>query len=880
MAVFKGDCSLLIDAGAGNTRRYSLRTANVTGAPTDRATWEGDAGSSVTLFFRNETAGAVPPGNADNVFELLVYYETGTGTLVKTLHSGTTPPADGTSYTFHFTSNGDSGGSPRAGTLRLYIRADRDAIVAYDRNSDNTGGSGTSGTGDQGALRSNLLVSDLTVSAYPSGSKFAYGVAADEQFTLTATHTQKYADRDNETFDMISLNASDVAVETFTDVELGAATTTAQAFTVDDTYATGDNNYGFRFTVNNNSLLLTGEKWTRPIDSGANVTQDGTNSVKRSSFYVVNPDVTFASVTPGQTKYNRGESATVTYNIQNARSQNLTRSMTALVKDSGGATKKTITDTGATYGDGGTSDYTIADNDKATYDLTGDQWTLTGSVTGARFTNTPNVYTVSRKWQVSTSNSSVNNGIHVGKAASPTSDTGAIRNRGQDTFFNYYVYNVRSELLGNVAGFFNIRPISSETYEESSTGFTLATGQMTGASAKYTVDTDEATGFKTIVFASLAASGSSQPRTGTAGSGNFAESDTSVGEWQVSATYTVLTRTQKEATRNADPLDDKFTIGEDVIYHFAEVRDATGDVVSGAVLDFFQINPASSTTQQFLAHTTSGDGWTESSPGQAFDSRAPAGTGWKQRSTITGAGANNGNSGTDDLDITMLSAFTANKNIIPSLGPVAGIPNTLGYMPPTEGNHLKPGDLALGGLAFLVNGVRTTPDSAPSLLFARFNIQTQKAEVLQTDGTFQSKTLPNGSPNPAYIEDVNGRPNFFPLKFQTPEGLEWLAFWGTAAQIQAAAGVPPGSESAVGYVMDTGTWATGKIYVVSHLLYNSQPFYDDEWEVFIGSSRQHPFGVESLPEANIEFDHSSGHAHYGVNDPVTGRKSGVGIGKR
>lgn len=794
MAVFKGDCSLLIDGGLGNTRRYSLRTENVTGAPANRTTWEGNADTSITLYFRNETTGATPPGDADTAFELLVYYETGTGTLIKTLYSGAAPPADGTSYTLHLTANGDSGGGARCGQLRLYIRADRNAIVAYDRNSDNTGGSGTAGTGDQGCIRSNMLVSDLAVSAYPAGSKFAYGTAADETFTLTATHTQKYADTNNETFDIAVLNSSDSTVESVADLEVGAGTTTAQAFTVDDTYATGDNNYGFKFTVNNNGSLLTTEKWTVPVDNGANVTQDGTNAVKRSSFYVVNPDVTFVSVAPGQTVYNRGEAATVTFGIQNARSQAVTRQMTALVKDSSGTTKKTITDTGSTYGDGGSSDYTIGATDKASYDLVGDQWTLVGNVAGARFTNTPNVYKVSRMWTMSVNDAApAEASVWTGTGASPGSDAKTVFNRGQQCFFHTHIFNCRGEHLANQAINFNVRPVGSETYDEAAndTDTLVTMGGTTGhfghGGAKYTVDTDETVGGKALVVASSSTTaGANQPRTGTAGDGNFAESNLVTPEWTVSATYTVLTRTQKESTRNADAMDTQFTIGEDVIYQFGNVVDA-----SGAPVDWVgtasQVNPSGSTTQSFAMTGAAASGGWSADPGQAFDSRAPAGGGWLQRTVLLGAD-NQGNSGSDDQAISMLSAFTANKNICIFVAAVAA-----------EDRHIRVGESIRVLITFRISGIRTAADTGGVTIAISKKIANDATRILQADGSFADTALVEFECAPAAQTGV------------------YVCTFGAGME----------------HAMDMANFVAGKYQVLVKLLKDGQEFRDDEdFEIF------------------------------------------------
>jgi len=1015
MAVFLGD-AVVVETSAGSTRYFALRTEDTAGGTgSDRTTWQGDAGSSITLYFKTGTTGALPPGTA-SVVELLVYYETGTGTLVRTLHNGA-PPADGTPYTFHFTNTGESGGSPRCGQLRLYVRADRNTAITYDVNSD--------ANGDQGVIRSNMVVSDLSVNAYPSGSKFAYGTASNESFTLTATHTQKYADRDNETYDLESTDATDVAVETFSDVEVGAATTTAQAYVVDDTYATGDNNYGARFRVNNSGLLRTNQPWTVPVDGGANVTQDGTNAVKRSAFYVVNPDVTIGTVTLGESVYNREETATLSFPITNARGESLTRSMTTRIKDSGGTVKKTITDTGGTYGDGGAGDYAIAATDKATNDLTGDQWTLEGNTTGARFTNTPNVYAVSRMWQGGKENTGVDGGVKTGKTAG--ADDATIRNRGQTLFFDGFIYNARGELLAGPTVNFNVRPTGSETYDESNDTVALASGQFQDS---YSVETDETVGDKTLVVASQTTASANQPRAGTGGSGNFFEttvqrtlddvgtnhgllvglnvpvlvaspfsgegnafdfdgvpdlggnaagirirSDPSIGvatsdntfkitakirrgrqgagvteaicgkwdtgisnenwllqisgdklalscvngsativsavgtttllqntlydiegewdgatlrvkvggvqegstpaftafqapnattpltigrisggasfpfdgiidkveltkdgtvvsrwemdalseeaEWSVSATYTVESRTQKTSERTGDAESTQFTIGEDVVYNFAHVADASGDDVDGARVDFFQINPSNAQTQQQLDIATGSDGWAPD-PGQVFDSRAPAGVGWIQRATINSDAANNGNSGTNDQSIAMLSAFTANKAVITGFGAIAGVPNTAGYDTHVLGEIPRPGDRLLVGVAIIVEGTRTAPDATPVPTFslAQFNQSTAKVEVLQSDGTWKDQ------------DDVGYEMHFFDFKqgVEPDDGtggsgdaLEWIATIGTAGQ-----GVTTGN----GYVFDTATWLPGSIFVVAQLHLDAQSFYAGRAHLF------------------------------------------------
>jgi hypothetical protein len=434
-------------------------------------------------------------------------------------------------------------------------------------------------------------------------------------------------------------------------------------------------------------------------------------------------------------------------------------------------------------------------------------------------------YAVSRKWQFSTSAVSVNNRIFTGKVSNPTTQN-ILRNRGQPVFFDAYVYTARGSLVGSISTKFNTRPTGSEASDDVDVSFTLASGRLNGASATYDVDTNEPIGGKTLVVWSGAVSGLSatnQPRTGVAGNGNFAESDASTAEWTVSATYTVNCRTQKESARNADPEDTQFTIGEDVIYFFNEVLDATGDPVDAVTVNMTQINPSSATTAS-QSQVTASNGLTPD-PGAVFDSRAPKGAGWIMRSTVS----HNGNTDTCDVAISMVSAFTANKNISIGFGPVTGVSNTLGYpVVPSAGNHARPGDRFLLGLTYFIDGQRTAPDPSPvpTFMMARFNLALAKAEILQADGTWKNR------------DEVGFTEHFFDFKV----GLEptggnptvYVANFGTAGQ-----GVTTGN----GYVFDTGLWGAFHLFVVVGLSYQTQTFRDDDWFPIVASSAQHPYSI-------------------------------------
>lgn len=291
MATYKGVAS----AGVSVTGITGTRTAYLTtgsdGTLSDRPVWELNAGDSVTLTFLDLTTDAPP--NAFDSLTLAVYYETAFGTLVRTLSSGA-PPASGTTYTFYATSDGLVGGTPRAGTLRLYIRYLFDEGVGgiVEADSDGTTFQDSAATVNPaalniGVLRSNKKVTDITVNAYPAGATFAN----PDTVMITVAGTQRFADRNNE---MVRVDLLDGAAQQAAGLsqEVGAGTT-AQNFTCNETFDAASKSYGARLVVVNNALLVPTSgaiKWTKLIDDGANVTVNGAgDEAERQSFFTADP---------------------------------------------------------------------------------------------------------------------------------------------------------------------------------------------------------------------------------------------------------------------------------------------------------------------------------------------------------------------------------------------------------------------------------------------------------------------------------------------------------------------------------------------------------------------------------------------------------------
>lgn len=277
--------------------RYGT-TASVDEPTGDETTWELNAGDSIQLHFRWNpgSTGVIP-----NKLTRVVYYETGTGTVVRTFATDAAFPAAGASNgvtdTFHATSDGTATGQPRAGTLRLFIRTVKDDGPAgafnFNVNSDDSPAETHDAVNYNavnsyaGVLRSNMKVSDLTVNAYPAGSTFAY----PDTVTLTAAHTQRFADRNNENvrIDVLDGSAQQAAGSS---QEVGAGTT-AQNFACDETFDAASKSYGARLVVVNNALLIPTSgaiKWTKLIDDGANVTVNGAgDEAERQSFFTADP---------------------------------------------------------------------------------------------------------------------------------------------------------------------------------------------------------------------------------------------------------------------------------------------------------------------------------------------------------------------------------------------------------------------------------------------------------------------------------------------------------------------------------------------------------------------------------------------------------------
>ncbi len=311
MSNYKGDCRAGFSATAAGYEAR-LRVVNDTSAMSDRTAFEFDGGASVVFYYKRITTTNLP-----NKVTISVYYETGTGTLIRTFLSAGAEPADGTSYTFFGTSDGTSGGAARAGIarFRLIVVKDNSAgnLTDYNVNSDSSPAA-TFGTGlvlpvaiaDAGCLRSNCLINALTVNAYPAGSKFAN----NETVTLGAAHTQKYAATGVETCRLDVIDASDVQKIAGSTVAIDAGTSYTQNFTVNSSFTLSNQVYGSRFLPIGNSAFVPTSgaiPWAKFVAAAQNTLTINDVTVSESAG-TMTFTVTRGNVVSGTTTVNWGTS--------------------------------------------------------------------------------------------------------------------------------------------------------------------------------------------------------------------------------------------------------------------------------------------------------------------------------------------------------------------------------------------------------------------------------------------------------------------------------------------------------------------------------------------------------------------------------------------
>jgi hypothetical protein len=770
-----------------------------TSNPADSA-FETRTGQSFSVRVKWGVSGTVT-NTAQNTIKVSLFYETdqeatnlGAATPLRTQTITSTADAGDQTLTFSATSTGDVGGTNRAGTYRIRVTVERTDAVAWgplgSDGEDQNPSAATARTRNEGCSRWGIDISSDSFSNASFGGStpnpFAYPdtifarlsiVGGLKDITTNINAKLRYRVlQSTEKLNTLSLLLGTAGTQNI-DVKIGD-NGAGNDGGVDTRLLSSSSSGDWQVDVDGNAAYVPASgviRWCHleTITPTGWATGDNEPSpggkprrITKVNVATFDPRVTLNTPSVPALPRMRSESsligAVTALQVTNARGEKI-----AATTNANTAARKRVTvdfsveDSQSINPDGSNNyswTYTPPNTSPATWDKVGTNKTL-NVATNVFTTNNPinsvtNLLRVSRYFY-SKQTGGLDETIFTGKTASPSSDQTTIRNRGQTLFFNGTIFNARDETLGSVAGFFGIRRPDQETYEHALAAFTLTSGVFSGSSANYIVLTAAVTSpaGRTLVFADSNAA-NAQPRTGTGGIGNFGETSRNTPEWTISSTYTVESRTQKTSSRTTDPEDVQFTIGEDVVYQFAQTLDASGDPISGAKLLFTQINPSGSTTQSFDNQTTGSNGWT-SDPGQAFDSRAPKGTGWIQRATINSDAANNGNSGSNDQAISMVSAFTANKNL-----------NILVFADADPTRLIRPQEKLHVCFSFHVSGILTSPDTspAPSVAIMRHASDTDAFEYLNANGTY-SQISSGSTPNFFTMTESGVQPGTWHLKF-------------------------------------------------------------------------------------------------------------------
>lgn len=454
--VHEGNAHVSWTDSLGTSRsRMTVSTTNSVNAHTDKA-WEITPGASQTLFINQQTvSGAAPPalptgtgaGGAFDYCNIFIYYENETSSPVQQF-TNTGCPAS-VSFT----------NTTKAGTYRIRV-VFRDCSVGVtscttflypEQNSDANLGTGDNNN-HKGALRVGMDVTSVTVSAYPAGSTFAYGTSGNEDLTITVNHTQPQGTATSEDIRINSRkNGSGTPTETGATKKAASGGSTTQAFTTDNTYTAELAGYDGEIELIGNSPL-TGEKWTHINTATSPVVKDSATVARRPDFFNIDPRISLANVSTGQTVYNRGEATTHQFQLLNARNENLTRSTTWNIRDSANTVKSSKSDTGSTYGDGGSGNYTIGSSDDALNNTTGVQWNIITTLSDAHNVSN-NIYKTSTLLRISTVNTGNNSsGIDDNTLTflnSGYTQSGTVFNLGETVYNQFYLYGARGQLISS-----------------------------------------------------------------------------------------------------------------------------------------------------------------------------------------------------------------------------------------------------------------------------------------------------------------------------------------------------------------------------------------------------------------------------------------------
>lgn len=424
------------------SRVATLTFSGATGSRTWQATatqQDTAAGALVTINFVQSTTGASPPGTANATRELILKNDAGTTIRTFTWAEG----AASDTFQFYLTSDGINGSSARCGTVGMtlkVVKTNGGPTATYDAESDgapNTPPTGfTTTQADVGWIRGTttaMVVVNKTALGDPAFTgTYAY---PDSLFVRTTLGAQAY-----------------VAARTITNA-VGAILTNAVAGSGTNYDSTFTQAVDARFSVGSHSATvstvanatLTGLPWTVLTTTPQPLTVDARVTLSN-----------LVSTSGGLAKvYNRGETATGTIEVRNARSESFTprgtATLTSIDVGSGVENSVSFSRAGAVYT--WTSVFATSGNVAPATDA--------GSAKGLRWRDSPaNSPTPAESATYGLLSSKLNVTVHLQErqtALNPALDTDQ-RLQANIGYYGVKVANVRGEAYNGAQGQLSLRP--------------------------------------------------------------------------------------------------------------------------------------------------------------------------------------------------------------------------------------------------------------------------------------------------------------------------------------------------------------------------------------------------------------------------------------
>lgn len=360
----RGEAAVGTTTGGTASGRCFFLTARATAPTTAHCTtggivttanqaWEIDAGQCITFKYYDISNGVAPPA-VPNKVTILAQYD-GLATTIKNWQTNGAEPANGDSFVFCGTTDGNSGSPARAGVVHVSVSAIKDNGNGLPGNTNyaiSSTGAGSQDTSfDTGHIRVKTFITSITNNANAAGA--AYGTAGDELVTIESTLTPFFADSGLETRFNFILDEATLAVGQAASTVDVDTEPLSQGLVIDSTFPFANNPYIGGTSLVGNSVFLVTHTIFASSGHGANIVRVSDTTAYNSADFSIDSRIVHDIDGVGTyttadlqcenrlnsaagaivANYNRGETGYFACYLFNSRSELLSRSMNFRLED-------------------------------------------------------------------------------------------------------------------------------------------------------------------------------------------------------------------------------------------------------------------------------------------------------------------------------------------------------------------------------------------------------------------------------------------------------------------------------------------------------------------------------------------------------------------